>query len=76
MIKLIEPDSVYMIRHKDLRPFFFLYDCIDTDYLNLDTVLWTRIQYKAREFYSKSLLKHICTRNSAVDLVKSYWSSK
>jgi len=49
---IIEPDSVYMIRHRKLRP-FFLYDCIDTDYLNLDTVLWTRIQYKAREFYSE-----------------------
>lgn len=53
MIDLIEPESVYMIRHRKLRPVFFLYDCIDTDYLKLDTVLWTRIQYKAREFYTE-----------------------
>ena len=51
MKELILPDSVYMIRRIDFHPFFFLYDCIDTDYLNLDTVLWTRNKQKAREFY-------------------------
>lgn len=52
-INLIPADVIYMIRHKELHdPFFFLYDAVDI-VPNVDTVLWTPNQQKAREFYSE-----------------------
>ena len=52
-IHLIPADTIYIIRHKELYdPFFFLYDAIDI-LPDVDTVLWTPNQNKAREFYSE-----------------------
>lgn len=50
-IELIPPEVIYMIRHKEFDPFFFLYDAVDLP--NVATVLWTPNQRKAREFYSE-----------------------
>ena len=58
MIKglLIQPDNVYMIRRKDRNPYFFLYDCIETDQL-MEYVLWTPNKFKAREFYTEETVE-------------------
>ncbi len=51
---LIPPDTIYMIRHKDLfDPRFFLYDYLEAERQRIDAVLWTPNKLKAREFYSE-----------------------
>ena len=53
-INLIKPDSIYMIRRKDMRdPEFFLYDLMyeGMPVVVRSTVLWTPDQWNAKEFY-------------------------
>ena len=54
-INLLKADTIYMIRRKDLNdPHFFLYDAVtDPTIHDIDAVLWTPVQYKAREFYTE-----------------------
>jgi len=51
---LISPETIYMIRRKDLlNPYFFLYDYLEAERQRIDAVLWTPNKFKAREFYSE-----------------------
>ncbi len=51
---LFPPDTIYMIRRKDLfDPRFFLYDYLEAERQRIDAVLWTPNKFKAREFYSE-----------------------
>ena len=53
-INLLTAETIYMIRRKDLiNPHFFLYDCLETGQIDIDTVLWTPNKFNAREFYSE-----------------------
>lgn len=71
-IHLIPADVIYMIRHKEINdPFFFLYDAIELP-PNIDTVLWTPNQHKAREFYSEESVEtylHEKLRNRPCEII-------
>jgi len=55
MINLIPAETIYMIRRKNLKPHFFLYDYLEATIAVTPTnaVLWTPDRQKAREFYSE-----------------------
>lgn len=61
-ISLIPADTIYMIRRTDIYPFFFLYDAIEIP-PDIDTVLWTPNQHKAREFYSEESVENYLYEN-------------